>query len=141
MELFRILSESGAQSRFDVAVSAQLTPLVGREQELGLLLDRWEQVEEGLGQVVWVSGEAGIGKSRLLKAMNDRLAVRPHPARVPMFALPSEQPFAPGHRLPPILAGVPQRRRPSRETTKAGMKRCLCWPVCCRCLWKISIRR
>ena len=78
VELFSVLSESGAQTRFDVAASSQLTPLVGREQEVGLLLDRWEQVEEGLGQVVLISGEAGIGKSRLLQAINDRLAGRPH---------------------------------------------------------------
>lgn len=78
VELFRILEESGAQTRFDVAVSTHLTPLVGREQEVGLLLDRWEQVEEGLGQVVLVSGEAGIGKSRLLQGLIDGLAGRPH---------------------------------------------------------------
>jgi len=78
MELFGVLSESGAQTRFDVATAAQLTPLVGREQEVGLLLDRWEQVEEGLGQVVLVSGEAGIGKSRLIQAINDGLAGRLH---------------------------------------------------------------
>lgn len=68
MELFAVLSESGAQTRFDVAAAAQLTPLVGREQELGLLLDRWEQAKEGLGQVVLLSGEAGIGKSSMTGA-------------------------------------------------------------------------
>lgn len=78
MEIFQVLSESNAQTRFDVAVSAQLTPLVGREQEVGLLMDRWEQVEEGLGQVVLLSGEAGIGKSRLLQGINHRLEGRPH---------------------------------------------------------------
>ncbi|MCH7843035.1 MAG: AAA family ATPase [Chloroflexi bacterium] len=78
VELFRVLEESGAQTRFDVAVSTHLTPLVGRDQEVGLLLDRWEQVEEGLGQVVLVSGEAGIGKSRLLQGLIDGLAGRPH---------------------------------------------------------------
>ena len=74
VELFRVLEESGALTRFEVATAAELTPLVGREQELGLLLDRWEQVEEGLGQVVLVSGEAGIGKSRLIDAVGERLA-------------------------------------------------------------------
>jgi len=78
MELFRVVSERGFQTRFDIATTTQLTPLVGREQELGLLLDRWEQVEEGRGQVVLVSGEAGIGKSRLLQAITARLADRPH---------------------------------------------------------------
>ena len=78
MELFRVLEESGAQSRFEVAAARQLTPLVGREQEVGLLLDRWEQVEEGLGQVVLLSGEAGIGKSRLVQSINDGLTDRSH---------------------------------------------------------------
>ena len=56
-ELFGVLSESNARTRFDVAAAAtQLTPLVGREQELGLLLDRWEQAKEGLGQVVLLNG-------------------------------------------------------------------------------------
>ena len=45
---------------------------------MGLLLDRWEQVEEGLGQVVLISGEAGIGKSRLLQGLINGLAERPH---------------------------------------------------------------
>jgi len=75
MELFAILSESSAQTRFDVA-AAHLTPLVGREQELGLLLDRWEQAEEGLGQMVLLSGEPGIGKSRLIDAMVERVSAQ-----------------------------------------------------------------
>ena len=78
VELFQVLEESGAQTRFEVAAAVKLTPLVGREQELGLLLDRWEQVEEGLGQVVLVSGEAGIGKSRLIDALGERLAEKAH---------------------------------------------------------------
>ncbi|MCH8801286.1 MAG: AAA family ATPase, partial [Chloroflexi bacterium] len=78
VELFRVLEESGAQTRFDVAATTQLTPLVGRQQEVGLLKDRWEQVEEGLGQVVLISGEAGIGKSRLLQGIYDNLEERPH---------------------------------------------------------------
>ena len=81
MELFAVLSESGAQTRFDVATAAQLTPLVGREQEVGLLLDRWEQAQEGLGQVVLLSGEAGIGKSRLVEGVTERLAKEPHTHR------------------------------------------------------------
>jgi len=81
MELFRVMEESGAQTRFDVAASSQLTPLVGRDQEIGLLLDRWEQVKEGLGQVVLLSGEAGIGKSRLIDALTERLAKEPHTYR------------------------------------------------------------
>src|SRR5262249_46852711 len=50
-----------------------LTPLVGREQEVGLLLDRWEQVKEGRGQVVLLSGEPGIGKSRLAYTLREHV--------------------------------------------------------------------
>ena len=65
-----------------------LTPLVGRKQEVGLLLERWAQVKEGLGQVVLLSGEAGIGKSRLVQVLKAQLAAEPY-ARltVPVFAL------------------------------------------------------
>ncbi len=50
------------------------TPLVGREQEVGLLFDRWEQVKEGRGQVVLLSGEPGIGKSRLAYTLKEHVA-------------------------------------------------------------------
>ncbi len=53
--------------------SSTLTPLVGREQEVGLLIDRWEQVKEGRGQVVLLSGEPGIGKSRLAYTLREHV--------------------------------------------------------------------
>lgn len=59
----------GVQSRFEVAVRTGLTPLVGREEELGLLRRHWERVKAGQGQVVLLSGEAGIGKSRLVLSL------------------------------------------------------------------------
>jgi predicted ATPase len=67
--LYRVVRESEAQSRFEVAVKTGLTPLVGREHELGLLRERWERVRQGEGQVVLLSGEAGIGKSRLVQTL------------------------------------------------------------------------
>jgi class 3 adenylate cyclase len=73
-EVYKVLGESGAQSRFEVAVTTGLTPLVGREEEVELLLKRWEQAQEGAGQVVLLSGEPGIGKSCLLQALKERIA-------------------------------------------------------------------
>jgi class 3 adenylate cyclase/predicted ATPase len=67
---------SGVGSRLSDTV--RLTPLVGRELETGLCLDRWEMVQDGAGQAVMLSGEAGIGKSRLLLVLRERLADTPH---------------------------------------------------------------
>jgi class 3 adenylate cyclase/predicted ATPase len=76
--LYRVLSESGATSRLDVAQSRGLTPLVGREQEVGILVERWEQVKAGQGQVVLLTGDAGIGKSRLVQTLKEHVAHEPH---------------------------------------------------------------
>ena len=76
--VFRAVRWSGVRSRLELAAAAGLTPLVGRQQEVGLLLDRWEQVQDGTGQVIFVSGDAGMGKSRMLQVLRDRLADEPH---------------------------------------------------------------
>jgi TOMM system kinase/cyclase fusion protein len=73
---YRVLQSSGVTSRLDRAPT--LTPFVGREQELGLLLDRFEQAQEGRGQAVLIGGEAGIGKSRLVRELRERLRESPH---------------------------------------------------------------
>ena len=72
---YRILRVSEAASRFEAATQEGLTPLVGREQEIGLLLERWALAQDGEGQVVLLSGEPGIGKSRILSALRERLEV------------------------------------------------------------------
>ena len=72
-QVWRVLSVSDTLSRFDAASGEQLSPLVGRVQEMSLLLDRWQTVLQGQGQVVLLSGEPGIGKSRMLKELCDRL--------------------------------------------------------------------
>ncbi|UCH48863.1 MAG: AAA family ATPase, partial [Betaproteobacteria bacterium] len=70
---YRIVGVSTATGRFEAAHSESLTPLVGRDLELGLLMDRWAHAQEGEGQVVLLSGEPGIGKSRILSALRERL--------------------------------------------------------------------
>lgn len=71
-----VLQPSGVRSRLDAA--ERLTPFVGRDQELGLLLDRWEHVCDGHGQVSVLVGEPGVGKSRLALRLRERLVAEPH---------------------------------------------------------------
>ena len=78
VQAWRVTGEGVAESRFEALRGASLAPLVGRRQELALLLDRWEQAKEGEGQVVLLAGEPGIGKSRLIQALRERLAGEPH---------------------------------------------------------------
>src|SRR5262249_4776092 len=74
IHVYQVLEESGLQSRFEVAVGAGLTPLVGRAEELTLLRQRWAQAKEGAGQVVLLSGEPGIGKSRLVQTLKEEVS-------------------------------------------------------------------
>ena len=76
--VYRVLHESGAQTRLDVASTRGLTPLVGRESESTLLFECWGQVKDGNGQVILLSGEAGIGKSRLVQVLKDHVSDEPH---------------------------------------------------------------
>jgi predicted ATPase len=72
--LYQVLQESGIRSRLEAAGATGLTPLVGRDSEVALLLERWQQSAEGMGQVVMLSDEAGIGKSRLVELVRERVA-------------------------------------------------------------------
>jgi hypothetical protein len=72
------LRPASVESRFDAMHATGLTELVGREEELELLLRRWSKAKSGEGQVVLLSGEPGIGKSRLTAALLERVAVEPH---------------------------------------------------------------
>jgi class 3 adenylate cyclase/predicted ATPase len=74
VQAWRAVTAGPAESRFDALHGSRLTPLVGREEELSLLLERWQRAKEGDGQVVLLSGEPGIGKSRIVRALRERLA-------------------------------------------------------------------
>ena len=81
------LRASSVESRFDALHTTGLTALVGREEEFEFLLRRWSQAKAGQGQVVLMSGEAGIGKSRLTAALLERVAGEPH-TRLRYFCSP-----------------------------------------------------
>src|SRR5207237_2734334 len=91
LEVYQVLSESTARSRLEAVGSTGLTPLVGREQEVGLLRERWAQVKDGVGQVVLLSGEAGIGKSRLVQVLTEQAATEPRAWLTPCQCSPYHQ--------------------------------------------------
>ena len=82
-----VLRASSAEGRFDAFHASGLTDLIGREEELDLLLRRWSKAKTGEGEVVLLSGEPGIGKSRLTAALLERLTTEPH-TRLRYFCSP-----------------------------------------------------
>jgi class 3 adenylate cyclase len=78
LAVYQVLQESGAPSRLEVAQSRGLTPLVGRDAEVTVLLERWEHAKQGHGQVVLLTGEGGMGKSRLVHVVKEQVANEPH---------------------------------------------------------------
>jgi class 3 adenylate cyclase len=100
------LRPSAVESRFEALRTGGLTELVGREEELELLLRRWSKAKSGQGQVVLLSGEAGIGKSRITAALRERLIGKPHTQLryfcspqhkdSPLFPIISQMQFAAG---------------------------------------------
>ncbi len=103
VRLYRVVAASGIRSRFAATVTRGLTPFVGREQERQLLLARFEQAQEGEGQVVLLSGEPGIGKSRLVQQLREEIAGSHHSwiecAASPFFA------STPFHTVAELLRG------------------------------------
>jgi len=82
-----VLGENRVRDRFEALHGTRLTPMIGREEELELLLRRWRQATAGSGRMVIVSGEAGIGKSRLIAALEEQLRAQPH-TRLRYFCSP-----------------------------------------------------
>src|SRR3989337_590827 len=123
VQMYRILGERAVRSRFEVAVTKGLTPLVGREQEVGLLLERWEKVKEGMGQVELLCGEPGIGKSRLMQVLKERLSGETH-VRIESRCSPYYQNSA----LYPIIDQLQRmlfRRQDSYEEKLSKLERAL----------------
>jgi predicted ATPase/class 3 adenylate cyclase len=87
---WRVLRPSVVASRFEALRGSALSPLIGRDEEIDLLLRRWSRAKAGDGQVVLISGEPGIGKSRLTAALEERLQTKPH-LRLRYFCSPYHQ--------------------------------------------------
>jgi class 3 adenylate cyclase/tetratricopeptide (TPR) repeat protein len=107
----RVLRERGAESRFE-ALRATATPLVGRDEELAMLERRWQQATTGEGCVVLLSGEPGIGKSRLAQTLLDRIAGEPH-TRIRAFCSPHHR----DHALYPMITQLERAAGFRREDT------------------------
>jgi predicted ATPase/class 3 adenylate cyclase len=102
MQTWRVLRAAAAESRFEALHSTvALTPLVGRDFEIELLLDHWKRAKTGSGQVVLLSGDPGIGKSRLTQALRERLDGETY-MRVSYFCSPYRQTSA----LHPVIAHI-----------------------------------
>ena len=144
VEAFRVIQDTGVRSRFDLAVARGLTPSVDRQRELGTLLEAFARTRGGEGQIVWVSGEAGIGKSRLLQMFQERTA-----AFAPVWVFCRCTAYAQQSALHPVtevfqnLFGLDPTAPPAerfrcsrrrwRPTGPRRRKCCRCWRRCSRC--------
>jgi class 3 adenylate cyclase/tetratricopeptide (TPR) repeat protein/RNA polymerase subunit RPABC4/transcription elongation factor Spt4 len=98
---WKILRERTIASRFEALRAAGLAPLIGRDEEMELLLRRWKQIKDGEGRVVLLAGEAGIGKSRLTTALEERLKLEAH-----MILRYFCQPHHQGSALQPVVSQI-----------------------------------
>jgi predicted ATPase len=109
---YAALRPSSVESRFDALHAGELSELVGRDEELELLLRRWSKAKAGEGQVVLLSGEPGIGKSRLTAALLERVATEPH-TRLRYFCSPQHTDSA----LYPIISQMERAARFTYDDT------------------------
>ena len=114
MPAFQVLRPSAVESRFEARQERGVVPLVGREEELELLLRRWRQACAGESRVVLLTGEPGIGKSRIIRELQDRVAHEPH-LRLRYFCSPQRQDSA----LYPFVSQLEQASGFSREDSAA----------------------
>jgi class 3 adenylate cyclase/tetratricopeptide (TPR) repeat protein len=105
---WQVLREREIASRFERQRASALTPFVGRDTEVAMLLDRWSLAADGEGQVVLLTGEAGIGKSRISAALRDRLAAERDGGPAPAVMLWQCSPL---HRVTPLHPVVHQMRQ------------------------------
>lgn len=112
---YRALGVATAASRFDAAAGAGMMPLVGREREIATLMEHWQTARNGTGQAVLLSGEPGIGKSRILSALRGHLAAEGvQPLRFQC------SPFYVSSAFYPIISWFEHRLASSREETPAS---------------------
>ena len=90
VQAWQVVEEAAVESRFEALHSGTWAPLVGRDEELDLLLRRWQQAKSGNGRAVLLSGEPGIGKSRLTVALSEQIGTEPH-TRLRYFCSPHHQ--------------------------------------------------
>jgi class 3 adenylate cyclase len=113
--VWQVLRPSIVDSRFEALRSSALSPLVGRDAEMELLLRRWGRAKEGEGQIVLISGEPGIGKSRLIAALQEQLSSEPH-IRLRYFCSPYHRDSA----LHPFIAQLAHAAAFAREDEPAA---------------------
>lgn len=141
--VWQVLRDSSVAGRFEALRASSLTPLVGREEELQLLLRRWKRAKAGAGQVVLISGEPGLGKSRVVVALQDHLQGEQH-IRLRYFCSPHYSdtalyPFA-SQLEHAAASGATIRRRASSTSSRAcslaarpHLRNSRCLPTSCLC--------
>ena len=112
VQVWHVVSENRALGQFE-ALRSGASPLVGRDEEMELLLRRWAKAKAGTGRVVLISAEPGVGKSRLAEALAERIATEPH-IRLRYFCSPHHQDSA----LYPVIAQMERARASSTQMTR-----------------------